>query len=199
MEETTRHRHKQRVIMSLYDTPAEPTAPVREGASLRSDASRTSSSPMTFGLDLSDGGEPSATQEETRPAASATSGYAGPHHTAAEPHAAEPAPGTVLGEVINHDVQTLADTLARPRDVASELRRQEPVGDLRRAIGINDKFLLIRDLFNGDDKAYEQAIDSLNGCADLDDCMIFIAEHYAWNPDSDGARLLMELLERKFS
>ena len=29
--------------------------------------------------------------------------------------------------------------------------------------------------------------------------MIFIAEHYAWNPNSDGAQLLMELLERKFA
>ena len=109
------------------------------------------------------------------------------------------APGTVLGDVINHDVQTLADTIAPHRDAASELRRQEPVDDLRRAIGINDKFLLIRDLFEGDGAAYERAVGALNACGSLDDCMIYIAEHYAWNPDSDGARLLMELLERKFA
>ena len=63
----------------------------------------------------------------------------------------------------------------------------EPVTDLRRAIGINDKFLLIRDLFGGDGEAfYEQAIGTLNDCADFDDCMIYIAENYAWNPNSDG-------------
>ena len=66
--------------------------------------------------------------------------------------------GAVLGEVINHDVQTLADTIAPRRDMASELRRGEPVADLRNAIGINDKFLLIRDLFGGDGEAYEEAI-----------------------------------------
>ena len=107
--------------------------------------------------------------------------------------------GTVLGDVINHDVQTLADTLARPHDVASELRRSEPVTDLRKALGLNDRFLLIRDLFGGDGEACERALDTLNGFEDLDDCMIFIAEHYAWNPNSDGAKLLMELLERKFA
>ena len=107
--------------------------------------------------------------------------------------------GTVLGDIINHDVQTLADTLAAPRDRASELRRSEPVTDLRRAIGINDKFLLIRDLFGGDGKAYEKAIGVLNDCADFDDCMIYIAENYAWNPNSDGVKLLMDLLERKFA
>ena len=81
----------------------------------------------------------------------------------------------------------------------TELRRGEPVADLRNAIGINDKFLLIRDLFGGDGEAYEEAIGRLNDCADFDDCMIYIAENYAWNPNSDGVKLLMELLERKFA
>lgn len=107
--------------------------------------------------------------------------------------------GAVLGEVINPHVQTLADTIAPPRDMASEILHNEPISDLRQAIGLNDKFLLIRDLFGGDGAAFERAIETLNGFADLDDCMIFIAEHYAWNPNSDGAKLLMELLERKFA
>ena len=85
------------------------------------------------------------------------------------------------------------------RGAASELRRGEPVADLRRAIGINDKFLLIRDLFGGDGEAYEQAIGTLNAFDDFDECMIYIAENYAWNPNSDGAKFMMELLERKFS
>lgn len=104
-----------------------------------------------------------------------------------------------MGEVINHNVQTLADTIAPPRDVASELRRSEHVTDLRRAIGINDKFLMIRDLFGGDATAYEAAIGTLNGFDDFDECMIYIAENYAWNANSDGAKFLMELLERKFA
>ena len=101
--------------------------------------------------------------------------------------------------MINPRVQTLADTIAPPRDMASEILHNEPITDLRQAIGLNDKFLLIRDLFGGDGAAFERAIETLNGFDDLDDCMIFIAEHYAWNPNSDGAKLLMELLERKFA
>lgn len=122
----------------------------------------------------------------------------GPEPTSA-PESLHPQGGAVLGEVINPHVQTLADTIAPPHDIASELRRNEPVTDLRQAIGLNDKFLLIRDLFGGDAQAYERAIETLNDFDDLDDCMIFIAEHYAWNPNSDGAKLMMELLERKFA
>ncbi len=108
--------------------------------------------------------------------------------------------GAVLGDVINHDVRTLGDELAAPaHDRTSQIGRREPVTDLRQAIGINDKFLLIRDLFGGDAESYEAAIAALNAFDDLDDCLIHIAEHYAWNPNSDGAKLLMELIERKLS
>ena len=54
------------------------------------------------------------------------------------------------------------------------MSRPEPVTDLRRAIGINDRFPLIRDLFGGDGAAYEAAIDALNGFDNLDDCVIYM-------------------------
>lgn len=113
------------------------------------------------------------------------------------PFAAEPEP--VLGEVLGGDVHTLADTIAAPKDMASEIVRKERITDLKQAIGINDKFLLLRDLFGGDTERYERTIDRLNEFNDLDDCIIYISENYDWNPSSDGVRFLMELLERKLS
>lgn len=113
------------------------------------------------------------------------------------PFAAEPEP--VLGEVLGGDVHTLADTIAAPKDMASEIVRKERITDLKQAIGINDKFLLLRDLFVGDTERYERTIDRLNEFDDLDDCIIYISENYDWNPSSDGVRFLMELLERKLS
>ena len=113
------------------------------------------------------------------------------------PFAAEPEP--VLGEVLGGDVHTLADTIAAPKDMASEIVRKERITDLKQAIGINDKFLLLRDLFGGDTERYERTIDGLNEFDDLDDCIIYISENYDWNPSSDGVRFLMELLERKLS
>lgn len=113
------------------------------------------------------------------------------------PFAAEPEP--VLGEVLGGDVHTLADTIAAPKDMASEIVRKERITDLKQAIGINDKFLLLRDLFGGDTERYERTIDRLNEFDDLDDCIIYISENYDWNPSSDGVRFLIELLERKLS
>lgn len=204
-EETIRHRNKQRVIMSLYDTAAE--TPARPEPAPKP-AETPAPVPVEIPAPEPEAEEPAAVPEEPAEIPETRETSAAPQSAAEEDdepgfeeitlEAAAPA-GVVLGDVINHDVQTLADTLAAPRDRASELRRSEPVTDLRKAIGINDKFLLIRDLFGGDGEAYERAIGTLNDCADFDDCMIYIAENYAWNPNSDGVKLLMELLERKFA
>lgn len=93
---------------------------------------------------------------------------------------------------------TLADTIAAPAALAEELTAAR-TRSLRQAIGINDKFLMTRDLFDGDENAYAEAIAELDKCETLDDCMIYIAENYEWNPDSEGAKFIMQLLERKHS
>ena len=231
-EETQRHRHKQRVIMSLYNPEppaARPTAEKPAPAPAAGDAAKPEAGRPQLPTDspATDSPEPASGPGASAPGAPRM--FAGDEAPAEGAYAASvpqrPAPvsdtgdddeepdfeeitlagngapnnGAVLGEVINHDKQTLADTIVPPRDMASELRRSEPVTDLRRAIGINDKFLMIRDLFDGDARAYEAALDKLDAFGDFDDCMIYIAENYAWNANSDGAKFLMELLERKFA
>ncbi len=105
----------------------------------------------------------------------------------------------VLGEVINAGTTTVADAIAatQPEDVASRIAHSDRIDDLNRAIGVNDKFIMIRDLFDGDSEAYAKAIADLNGFTDFDECLVYIASNYRWNPDSDGTRMLMDLLTRK--
>lgn len=105
----------------------------------------------------------------------------------------------VLGEVINAGTTTVADAIAasQPEDVASRIAHSDRIDDLNRAIGINDKFIMIRDLFDGDSEAYAKAIADLNGFTDFDECLVYIASNYRWNPDSDGTRMIMDLLTRK--
>lgn len=68
---------------------------------------------------------------------------------------------------------------------------------LRQSIGINDKFILLRDLFAGDNDYYESSITKLDEFDNLDEAMLYIYDNFRWSPNSEGARLLMELLARK--
>lgn len=105
-------------------------------------------------------------------------------------------PSGTIGEM-NGKRQTLGETLQNgKKDMASKIAASERP-DLKRSIGINDKFLMIRDMFDGDAGAFETAIAKLDTFGDLDEAVIYIHETYNWNADSDGVKLLVELLERK--
>lgn len=103
-----------------------------------------------------------------------------------------------LGDVISANSQTLADVISAPAPLAEEITNSK-ISSLRQGVGINDKFLMIRDLFDGDDEAYDQTISDLDSMETFDDCIIYIAENFEWNPDSEGAKFIMQLLERKHS
>lgn len=216
LDEVVQHKRKQRVIMSLYDdrpgAGRSVDASVREPSGKPELESRPEPEPLgeeptsvgaAAGMNSEDefvsssGPQPEIGDDPKREIASET---ACPQKEPVNDSVTDSSvPGSVLGEVINRGVQTLGETIAPARDAVSDMAHKTPVTDLRDAIGLNDKFLLIRDLFDGDAGACDAAIETLNGFADLDDCMIYIAENYAWNPNSDGARLLVELLERKLS
>ena len=103
-----------------------------------------------------------------------------------------------LADAISPSTQTLADKLAAPTALGEEIHNSR-IASLRDGIGLNDKFLMIRDLFDGDGDAYNEAIAALDELETMDDCMIHIIENYAWNPDSEGSKFIMQLLERKLS
>jgi hypothetical protein len=160
-----------RKMISLYDTPVKRPAPVRE--------------------EVAEPAVEPAVVESVEPAPAPMPAPA-PQPVVAQFEEEVP---QRLGDVIAKNVTTLADKMAEEQPTTAFNR----ITDIRKAIGLNDKFLMIRDLFGGDAKLYEQTITRLNEFDDLDECMIFIVENFRWNPDSEGAKFLVSLLERKLS
>lgn len=105
----------------------------------------------------------------------------------------------VLGDVISQG-PTLGDALqgSAGRDMAEKIASADTTS-IRGAIGLNDRFLMIRDLFGGDAAAFDTAISALEEFTSLDDALLYINDNYDWNPQSRGAQMLVELLVRKLS
>lgn len=101
----------------------------------------------------------------------------------------------VLGEVIGAGTTTLAEAVAASQPTVQTIQNDR-VNSLRNALGINDRFILIRDLFGGDGEAFERAIDELDAFEDFNECLVYMSA-YRWNPNCDGARMLMDLVTRK--
>ena len=100
-----------------------------------------------------------------------------------------------IGDILGSKT-TLADQMIKDDTPTTPFNR---ITDIRKAMGLNVRFLMIRDLFAGDAERFEATIDTINEFDDLDECMIYIVENFKWNPDSEGAKLLVSLIERKLA
>ena len=172
-----------RKMISLYDAPIKTSEPVKESASVPAEEVVVDEK---VEVELAPAPMPAPMPAPAPQSAPAPQPAPAPRE--------EEAPQR-LGDVIAKNVTTLADKMAEEQPTAAFNR----ITDIRKAIGLNDKFLMIRDLFGGDANLYEDTINHLNEYDDLDECMIFIVENFRWNPDSEGAKLLVSLLERKLS
>ncbi len=105
-------------------------------------------------------------------------------------------------EEVELELEPEPEVVEEPAEEAFEEYFEEEEADratvsLRNTIGVNDKIILMRDLFNGNGEYYDRVITKLDSFDSLDDAMIYIHDNYHWNSKSEGARLLVELLAHK--
>ncbi len=103
------------------------------------------------------------------------------------------------------DGQSVADKIAKSRlekSVADKMQHK-PVHDLKDAIGINEKFLFINELFDGNLQDYSEAVNKLNSSGDLKTAENMLNEDLAirfnWREDSIHVKNFKDLVERRFS
>lgn len=75
------------------------------------------------------------------------------------------------------------------------------IENLKSAININEKFMFINDLFDGNLREYNETIETLNGFKSLDqanDFLDLMRRKNFWDTGSNAFKRLKELLERKF-
>ncbi|MBN1790593.1 MAG: hypothetical protein JW830_08865 [Bacteroidales bacterium] len=130
---------------------------------------------------------PSSTSTTHAPATAAA--------TAAAP--AAPPPQT-LGDQFKGRT-TLHESLHQAMGHEGEtLAHAKPVTNLMAAIGINDRFTFIRELFNSDTNAFETTMGILNDASSFNDAYNHMIQHFEWDMDSESVQLLLDIIRRKF-
>ncbi|MCS6928290.1 MAG: hypothetical protein NZM43_02230 [Saprospiraceae bacterium] len=87
----------------------------------------------------------------------------------------------------------------------SEKLSELPITDLRKAIGLNDRLLLIRELFGGDSEAFERTVNTLNSLSSMEQAKAFLLEHcvmrYRWTDKKrmDTAKKFIKLVRRRYA
>jgi len=114
----------------------------------------------------------------------------------------KPAESKSTKEIISEPSETLADKLIKedkPR-LADKIQKKS-LTSLKKAIGINEKFLFINELFRGKMGEYNKAIDKLDECLSLTGCREELEKYagdYQWDRNSEPFKKLHSLIIQKF-
>ena len=88
------------------------------------------------------------------------------------------------------------------KEVAEKIALQ-PIKDLRAAIGINDKFQLMEELFNKDEALFESSIKTINAYKNFAEAQFWIKQNlrnkFNWVEESATVMAFDQLVKRRFS
>lgn len=103
----------------------------------------------------------------------------------------------------NAQHESLNDKLKQGKTELLEILKEAPVKDLRKAIGINDRFLFISDLFRGDEAMYERSIKTINSFNIYPEAEYWINRELkvkiGWDNENKTVQHFDQLVKRRFS
>jgi len=79
----------------------------------------------------------------------------------------------------------------------SDRLKKKPITNLSEAIGLNDRFLFISEIFEGDKDSYAQAISRLDKAESLQDAMAIIMSYTGEKPENEAVIQLLDLVRLK--
>nr|WP_295866156.1 hypothetical protein [uncultured Chitinophaga sp.] len=109
-----------------------------------------------------------------------------------------------LNELVgNHSGLSLNDRLRQQQTEVAQKLGDMPVKDLRAAIGINDKYQFIQELFRGDTDLYERSVKTINEFNSLQEADYWIQREIkiiqGWQDDHHLVKHFYSLLRKRFS
>jgi len=95
------------------------------------------------------------------------------------------------------------DSLKESKTELAQKLQDVPIRDLRKAIGINDRYLFINELFSGDEAMFERSVKTLNQFSILPEAEFWMQRELklklAWNDDAPIVQQFIQLVRRRFS
>lgn len=112
-----------------------------------------------------------------------------------------------LIDQINEDSskdQSINDQLSsQKKETVAEKLQNSKIDDLRKVIGLNQKFLFMNDLFEGEKAHYDYALNQINATSSLEEANNFLlnelAPKFNWDLNANTTLNFKELIKRKFS
>ena len=110
--------------------------------------------------------------------------------------------GKEINEIVGHQ-ESLNDRLKEDRTEVMHAIKDTPIKDLRKGIGINDRFVFISELFRGDEPMYERSIKTINSFNIYQEAEYWMNRELmiklGWDDTREIVRHFYQLVKRRFS
>jgi len=112
-------------------------------------------------------------------------------------------PKKEINELVGKKNRSLNDSLKEHTTELSAKLSDGPVKDLKKAIGVNDRFLFINELFRGDEVMYERSIKTINSFTIWPEAEYWIKRELktklGWINNNEIVQQFDQLVKRRFS
>jgi hypothetical protein len=103
-----------------------------------------------------------------------------------------------------NDTKSVVDKMTeqKPPEIIADKFGKKKIAGLSQAIGINEKFFFINELFEGNMKDYKSAIDALDQSESLENALENIetlTKKHGWDKSMEAYTMLIDFVERRFS
>ncbi len=121
-------------------------------------------------------------------------------------HAKEEASTTAakeLNEILpTNNTTSLNDLHSKPVNEVADIFEDAPIKDLKKAIGVNERFLYLNELFRGDEAMYERSIKTINAFSIYPEAEFWIRRELklklGWDDKYNTVKQFDQLVRRRF-
>ena len=110
---------------------------------------------------------------------------------------------TEINQQVSPDEASLNDIHKTAKTELADRLQDSPVKDLKKAIGINDRYLYINELFNGNEAMFERTLKTLNSFSILPEAEYWIQRELklkmGWKDENPQVQQFIQLVKRRFS
>jgi hypothetical protein len=107
-----------------------------------------------------------------------------------------------LNDVIGKWGESLNEKLSEKKTELAEKLKEEPLRDIKKAIGLNDRYIFITELFRGDEAMYERSLKTINHFSIYPEAEFWIQRELklklGWKEDHPFVKQFDQLVRRRF-
>ena len=108
-----------------------------------------------------------------------------------------------INDAVSNNHASINEKLKQSKIDLGDTLTEVPIRDLRKAIGVNDRFLFINELFRGDEVAYERSIKTINSFTIFAEAEYWIQRELkvknGWDSSNEMVAQFFQLVKRRFS